>query len=173
MEVVTWRKRLRKRRPAATRRPSGLAGLTPTVSKSRVCKPVLQRLDEALSAGGASYDELVSIEHVLPQTVETGSEWEDLFPDEAVREEWTHRLANLVFLTRRINTRASNWDFETKKEKYFQSEDGTSPFPLTQGVLMTDAWTLDHLKQRQKQLIGVLCKVWELEVVDSEALVTA
>lgn len=31
----------------------------------RVCRPVLQRLDEALSAGGASYDNLISIEHVL------------------------------------------------------------------------------------------------------------
>ena len=46
---------------------------------SRVCKPVMQRLDEALSSGGASYDELVSIEHVLPQTVDDGSEWAILF----------------------------------------------------------------------------------------------
>lgn len=135
----------------------------PLYRKSRVCKPVLQRLDEALSAGGASYDELVSIEHVLPQTVEEGSEWALLFPDETQREEWTHRLANLVFLTRRINTRASNWDFETKKEKYFRSEDGTSPFPLTQGVLTIDAWTLEHLGKRQSQLLDVLCKVWALK----------
>jgi Protein of unknown function (DUF1524) len=66
------------------------------------------KLHEALSAGGASYDELVSIEHVLPQTVDEKSEWATLFPDEAQRAEWTHRLANLVFLTRRINTRASS-----------------------------------------------------------------
>ncbi len=76
----------------------------PLYQKARVCKPVLQRLDEALSAGGASYDELVSIEHVLPQTVADGSEWQTLFPEEAQRSEWTHRLANLVLLTRRINT---------------------------------------------------------------------
>jgi Protein of unknown function (DUF1524) len=80
----------------------------PLYQKGRVCKPVLQRLDEALTSGGATYDELVSIEHVLPQTVEGGSEWATLFPDEPQRAEWTHRLANLVFLTRRINTRASN-----------------------------------------------------------------
>jgi hypothetical protein len=46
----------------------------PLYLMSRVCKPVLQRLDEALSAGGATYDNLVSIEHVFPQTVEPGSE---------------------------------------------------------------------------------------------------
>jgi hypothetical protein len=76
--------------------------------KRRVCKPVLQRLDEALSSGGASYDDLVSIEHVLPQTVDDTSEWAKLFADTEQRETWTHRLANLVFLTHRINTRASN-----------------------------------------------------------------
>lgn len=54
----------------------------PLYQASRVCKPVMQRLDEALSSGGASYDELVSIEHVLPQTVDDGSEWALWFPDE-------------------------------------------------------------------------------------------
>lgn len=47
--------------------------------KTRVCKPVLQRLDEALSTGGAAYDNLVSIEHVLPQTVDADSEWASCF----------------------------------------------------------------------------------------------
>ena len=93
------------------------------------------------SSGGASYDELVSIEHVLPQTVEDGSEWAILFPDEQERSDWTHRLANLVFLTHRINTRASNWDFDRKKKEYLASGDGSSPFVITQGVLQTDKWT--------------------------------
>jgi hypothetical protein len=132
--------------------------------KHRVAKPVLQRLDEALSSGGATYyDQLISIEHVLPQTVEAGSEWSALFPDEAVRAEWTHRIANLVFLTRRINTRASNWDFGRKKKEYFMSADGWSPFVLTQDVLRTDAWTLEHLEERQKVLISKLRVLWKLE----------
>jgi hypothetical protein len=108
-----------------------LAG--PLYNKSRVCKPVLQRLDEALANVSAGYDDPTSIEHVLPQTVDPDSEWALLFPDEEVRAAWTHRLGNLVFLTKRINTRASNWDFERKKVEYFASTDGTSPFPLTQG----------------------------------------
>jgi Protein of unknown function (DUF1524) len=134
----------------------------PLYQKARVCKPVLQRLDEALSSGGASYDELVSIEHVLPQTVSEKSEWDTLFPKEAQRAEWTHRLANLVFLTRRINTRASNWDFDRKKKEYFASKDGTSPFPLTQGVLQAASWTPEHLAKRQEILIAKLSSVWNL-----------
>ena len=82
-----------------------LAG--PLYLKTRVCKPVLQRLGEALSAGGATYDEIVSIEHVLPQTVDENSEWAKLLPDPQTRLLWIHRIANLVFLTHRINTRAS------------------------------------------------------------------
>lgn len=134
----------------------------PLYRKTRVCKPVLQRLDEALSAGGASYDQLVSIEHVLPQTVDASSEWADLYPDEDERNAWTHRLANLVFLTRRINVRASNWEFERKKNAYFASKEGTSPFPLTQEVLQTASWTPEHLRHRQARLVAKLCEVWRL-----------
>jgi uncharacterized protein DUF262/uncharacterized protein DUF1524 len=134
----------------------------PLYRKSRVCKPVLERLDEALASGGATYDEVVSIEHVLPQTIDEGSEWAALFPDEAQRAEWTHRLANLVLLTRRINTRASNWDFKKKKEEYFGSKDGASPFVLTQAVLQTDKWSVEHLKRRQARLLTTLSNVWKL-----------
>lgn len=139
----------------------------PIYQKSRVCKPVLQRLDEALSSGGATYDQLISIEHVLPQTVEPGSEWSLLFPDEEKRQEWTHKIANLVFLTRRINTRASNWPFERKKREYFQSKDGRSPFVLTQGVLDVDLWAPDCLTRRQAELVSKLQEVWQLKPVAS------
>jgi hypothetical protein len=131
--------------------------------KSRVCRPVLERLDEALSTGGASYDELISIEHVLPQTVEKGSEWEALFPDESQRATWTHRLANLVFLTHRVNTRASNWDFERKKAEYFCSDDGSSPSVITQEVLRAPQWTLEYLVDRQQRLLRKLSDVWQLD----------
>ncbi|MCA1474306.1 DUF262 domain-containing protein [Bradyrhizobium sp. NBAIM08] len=135
----------------------------PLYTKTRVCKPVLLRLDEALSSGGATYDDVVSIEHVLPQTVEEGSEWAHLFPAEQDRKDWTHRLANLVLLTRRINTKASNWDFSRKKTHYFASDDGSSPFPLTQGVLQTSVWNSQFLKDRQIMLIQALAKLWRLD----------
>jgi hypothetical protein len=71
-------------------------------------------------------------------------------------------LSQLVFLTHRINTRASNWDFEKKKRQYFSSNDGSSPFVITQGVLQTDSWSVEHLKERQKNLLAALAKVWRL-----------
>jgi hypothetical protein len=143
----------------------------PLYLMTRVCRPVLQRLDESLAAGGATYDTLVSIEHVLPQTVDKGSDWETLFPDEAKRKEWTHRIGNLVLLTRRINSSASNWDFKTKKEKYFQSKSGAITFALTLRVLQKDAWNLSTLEENQKVLIEKLEEVWQLTTnmsVDSD-----
>lgn len=135
----------------------------PLYRKSRVCRPVLQRLDEALSAGGAEYDHpVMSIEHVLPQTVDPGGEWSRLFPDAAVREQWTHRLANLVLLTRRINTRASNWPFERKKNEYFQGRDGIAPFHITQQVREQPKWTAAVLAARQAELLGKLSDLWRL-----------
>lgn len=130
--------------------------------KTRVCKPVLQRLDEALSSLGATYEGHVSIEHVLPQTVDDISEWAALFPSETDRELWTHRLANLVFLTRSVNSRASNWGFERKKNDYFRSKDGRAPFSITQTVLDAPDWTLDRLKDRQLQFVGRLAKIWDV-----------
>ena len=131
--------------------------------KSRVCRPVLQRLDETLSTGGAEYDEaVVSIEHVLPQTVDAGSEWAQHFPDESIRAAWTHRLANLVLLTRRINTRASNWPFERKKLEYFKGRDGAVPFKITQEVQNTANWTLEILEERQTELVRRLADLWRL-----------
>ena len=135
----------------------------PLYRKSRVCRPVLQRLDEALSSGGAEYDEpLISIEHVLPQTVDPGSEWAKLFPDEDARLDWTHRLANLVLLTRRINTKASNWSFDRKKNEYFKAADGTTPFHITQQVQGQPSWSLAVLKARQTDLTQRLESLWRL-----------
>lgn len=139
----------------------------PLYRSSRVFRPVLQRLDESLTSGGAEYDEpVVSIEHVLPQTVEEGSEWARLFPDPEEREGWTHRLANLVLLTRRINTQASNWSFVRKKTEYFNGKFGMSPFPLTQGVQHCETWGPDILRDRQRKLMKRLCELWRLPVPD-------
>lgn len=150
-----------------------LAG--PLYTVSRVCKPVLYRLDEALSTGGARYGDIVSIEHVLPQKVAPDSSWSSIFPDEQQRSEWVHRVANLVLLTRRVNARASNWDFERKRKEYFSGPDGSSPFPITQGVLRATRWTPAHLDERQRELLREFCQVWRLDpkLLDEQPLLAA
>lgn len=89
---------------------------------------VILRLNEFVGDGAAKFDfepNILTIEHVLPQTVRAGSEWEKLWPDTAMRERWGNRIANLVPLTRKKNSEAQNYDFEKKKEIYFKGKSGT------------------------------------------------
>lgn len=128
----------------------------------RVRLPVLLRLDEALSDGSASYDhKTVSVEHVLPQKPPAGSVWLQWFPDGAEREWWTHRLGNLVLLSRAKNAQASNWDFERKKREYFV-RNGSCPFALTTQVLSETIWTPEIVAARQQRLVTTLIDLWRL-----------
>lgn len=129
------------------------------------------RLEALVSDGSKkqSFDHL-SLEHVLPQTPPSGSDWIKWFPDEDERDSWTHRLANLVPLHVRKNPAASNYDFATKKNVYFKGKGTASPFILTQEVRSEDTWTPVMLADRQKRLVGVFKKHWALEVSPTESV---
>ncbi|KFJ05179.1 DUF262 domain-containing protein [Bifidobacterium subtile] len=130
---------------------------------TRIRKYVLLRLDSALANDpGASYDHnLITVEHVLPQTPSEGSDWlQDFTEDE--REYWTHRLGNLLLLNRRKNSQAQNYDFEKKKEAYFTSNSGVAVFALTTQVLQEPVWTPEVIERRQADLKALLIKEWQL-----------
>jgi hypothetical protein len=56
--------------------------------------------------------------------------------------EWVDRIANLVLLSRRKNSEANNYDFETKKTKYFQSaKTGVANFALHRSSAGVKDWT--------------------------------
>ena len=128
----------------------------------RLRKPLLLRLDSVVAEEGATYEhKIISIEHVLPQNPQAESQWLKWFLDEDERRQWTHRLANLVLLSRRKNSRASNYEFERKKNEYFQ-KNGTTTFALTTQVVNESEWTPQVLECRQRELIDALKKEWRL-----------
>ena len=122
------------------------------------------RLESLMRAPGVQLQNAVSLEHVLPQTPPDGSDWLQWFPDGNERETWTHRLANLVPLDRNKNSSASNYNFAKKKDVYFKGKGTASPFVLTQEVGREETWTPAMLIDRQKRLVGVLKKHWDLEL---------
>ena len=131
-------------------------------SHLRVRRPLLLRLNSLLSDVGVRYDyPTITIEHVLPQNPDKRSEWLKKFPDEDERAEWTGKLANLVLLSRRKNSSAQNYDFNRKKEAYFQGG-GVATFALTTQVLSEPDWTPEVLQRRQKKLIDALKQEWWL-----------
>ena len=124
---------------------------------------ILQRLDSFVSDGAASYDtNKFSIEHVLPRNPAADSEWMKLWPDIEQQKYWINRIANLVPLTRKHNSAALNRDFNTKKEKYFRSKNGTSSYALTTQVLGIDEWTPGIVEKRQEELGEIFLNRWEL-----------
>ena len=129
---------------------------------TRIRLPIILRLDEAVSDGSASYEyKVTTIEHILPQSVKLGSQWASWFPDEDERRQWTHRIANLVLLSRTKNSAASNYEFDRKKSDYFIKK-GTSPYAITSQVLQAHDWTPSRLRERQSMLLKKLGEVWNL-----------
>ncbi|MBC3929215.1 DUF262 domain-containing protein [Undibacterium sp. CY21W] len=124
---------------------------------------LLLRLDAFLGDGAASYDiGLLTVEHVLPQTVSAESEWQQNWPDESLRKQWVHRLANLLPLNQKRNSQAQNYDFDRKKSAYFGGKSGISSYVMTTQVLSIPEWTPEIVKQRQFDLIQLLTAKWEL-----------
>lgn len=126
---------------------------------------IIQRLDSFLSDGGATYNtKLFTIEHVLPQHPSADSEWMKLWPDTQTQRFWLNKIANLVPLTRQRNSAAQNYDFNTKKIKYFQFKNGTSSYTLTTQVINIAAWTPEVVEARQKDLEKIFISKWDLKI---------
>ncbi len=124
---------------------------------------IIQRLDSFVSDGGAFYNtKIFTIEHILPQHPAVNSQWMSLWPDVREQGYWLNRIANLVPLSRQRNSAAQNYDFATKKAKYFQTKGGTTSYTLTTQVLNVEQWTPNVVKSRQKKLLDIFSNNWNL-----------
>lgn len=124
---------------------------------------LILRLDSFVSDGAAKYDsKVLTIEHVLPQTIASGSKWEANWPNAAERDQWLHKIGNILPLSKRKNSQAQNYEFDVKKEKYFKGKSGTASYALTSQVLSYSEWTPAVVKKRQEELIEVYKRNWDL-----------
>ena len=128
---------------------------------------VILRLNEFVSDGTQiNYSPtLLTIEHVLPQTVDPKSEWATVWSDPRKRETWVHKIANLVPLTRPKNSEAQNFDFDKKKNVYFTGKKGTTAYPLTTQVVHETNWNEQTVIKRQQTLIKVFKDAWDLKYI--------
>lgn len=96
----------------------------------------------------------ISVEHVLPQNPSENSQWRKDFTDEE-RDLWTHRIANLVLISKRKNSKLSNLDYEEKKEKYLKER--IDVFKGSKIFLDKNSkWNVDVLQERQEKLVSML-----------------
>ena len=124
---------------------------------------IILRLDSFISDNAAEYDyKVLTIEHVLPQTIKPGSEWDRTWINLEERKYWLHKIGNLVPLSKRKNSEAQNYDFERKKSAYFKSKSGVAAYNLTTDVLSYNEWTPEIVKNRQAKLLNAFKKGWDL-----------
>lgn len=136
---------------------------------ARAVALLLLRLDRLLSDGSAVYEhDVVSVEHVMPQQPAPNSQWATWVPDTKIYQSWVHRLGNLVLLSRKKNSSASNREFAWKKNSYF-TKGGVCGFALTTQVLQHPEWTADVIQAQQTLIMNVFETHWRLEERKSKA----
>ena len=98
--------------------------------------------------------EIVSIEHILPQTPSAESKWVIDFTEEQ-RENCTDKLGNLMLISRKKNSALGNYDFDKKKEKYFDNNVGS--FALSFKIYANyQTWTYDDYLRNHKDIMDRL-----------------
>ncbi|MCC5786543.1 MAG: DUF262 domain-containing protein [Phycisphaerales bacterium] len=128
---------------------------------NNVPKYILLRLESCLNDSDALWNHrVISIEHVLPQNPSADSEWCGKFSD-TQREILTHKIGNLVILSRKKNSSAKAYDFAKKKQSYFGRAGGTS-FAWTNGVVSQEDWTPELIEQRTVDAVSHLADFWNL-----------
>ena len=137
---------------------------TDTIYGRRFARYILRKIDYLLQ--GPLHQEKrtdfnqMSVEHILPQTPKDDSQWVKDFTLEE-REEWTHKLGNLVLISRRKNSGQGRLDFQQKKEKYFKSS--IEAFPNSIKVMQKAEWTIDELKTNHIDLMSKIKSHYNLK----------
>ncbi len=99
---------------------------------------------------------ILTIEHIMPQTLNTewkealGSNWEE------VHEKWQHCIANLTLTG--YNSKYSNRSFHDKK--YMDDGFSKSGLRLNQYIATFDKWTEDELNARNAKLSEMALRIW-------------
>lgn len=114
--------------------------------------------DEKIDIRGLRQENKISIEHVMPQTL--NDKWkEDLGgPEDAakIHKEWLHKLANLTLTS--YNSKYSNSSFEEKRDIDNGFKD--SKFTLNKYIAACNKWTEEELIKRNELLTKLALKIW-------------
>lgn len=117
------------------------------------CKFLLESLEDAFNHREPAAFDAATIEHIMPQTL--NSQWiESLGKDaQTVHEKWLDLLPNLTLTA--YNGELSNSPFETKRVLFAESH-----FELNRWLAERTTWTEDDLKDRGTVLFRVARDIW-------------
>ncbi len=124
----------------------------------KMARYVLLRLDmEMQEENFPGYANLstITVEHILPRLPQ--GEWLSIFSEEDV-DRIVNKLGNLTLLNKRRNSRASNYDFERKKEKYFEVK--RNPFAITAMLREYGKWDMNSFEKRHRELLNLAFRIY-------------
>ncbi|MXX95011.1 MAG: DUF262 domain-containing protein [Gammaproteobacteria bacterium] len=123
----------------------------------RACKHVLDRLENA-GQGEPSPVNDYSIEHIMPQNIDSVTTWKTMLGENwrECHETYVHRLGNLTLTA--YNPRYSNRSF--KEKKTIGGGFLYSAVRLNQDVRNEEEWTAEQIKARTEQLTVQALQVW-------------
>ena len=105
---------------------------------------------------------ILTIEHIMPQTL--SSIWKKEIGDdyERIQEQWLHTISNLTLTG--YNSNYSNRPFTEKKQMEHGFEE--SGIRLNRFVAQCSKWTEEELELRKKQLSKLALKIWAYPTTD-------
>lgn len=124
----------------------------------KMARYVLLRLDmEMQEENFPGYANIgtITVEHILPRSPQR--EWLSIFSKEDV-DKIVNKLGNLTLLNKRRNSRASNYDFKRKKERYFDVK--RNPFAITAMLREYDKWDKVSFEKRHRELLNLAFKIY-------------
>jgi hypothetical protein len=128
----------------------------------RVVRALLERLDRLLAEQPVMWSGLKTVEHILPQNPKA-EDWGQ-FSDQQ-RGEITHTLGNLVLLTARKNSGASNLPFAAKVKTYFSpaasgNNKKRATYASVQELASMASWTMNDYSARHIRHATLLAERW-------------
>lgn len=133
---------------------------------TRVVRAILERLDRLISEQPVEWSGQKTVEHILPQN--PGNGWVSFADADRVRI--TDTLGNLVLLTSRKNSSASNLPYADKVKVYFGLGHGTASskratYASAQELAHIVEWDLIAYDARHARHVDILSKRWRLGYV--------
>lgn len=132
---------------------------------TRVVRAMLERLDRLMAEQPVVWDGQKTVEHILPQTPQDGS-WSEFTSEQ--REAITHTLGNLVLLTSRKNSGASNMGFQSKIDVYFglgvAKSKKRATYASVQELAHLKAWNPATYADRQRRHTRLLAERWGIPI---------
>ena len=117
--------------------------------------------------GKEKIEGLITIEHIMPQTLSVG--WEQIeTPDHG---KYVHTLGNLTLTG--YNSELSNLSFKDKKDYLFNDPDGkvkAKAVTLNKDVQYADAWDVAHIVKRADRLTNIILKDFGVEHVYDDSI---